>query len=51
MLEIGMRPAGTVAVRVKVAFRAGSSQQGTKRRASAFSNWVKRERFVPVGAE
>ncbi len=32
--------AGAVTARWKVAFRLGSSQDGMKRRASEFSNWV-----------
>ena len=40
MLETAISAEGTVAVRVKVAFLLGSSQLGTKRRASEFSNWV-----------
>ena len=47
MLEIAIRSAGTVTSRVKVAFLFGSSQEGTKRRASEFSNCVNRARFLP----
>ena len=47
MLETAISPLGTVAVSWNVAFRPGSSQQGTKRRASEFSNWVNRARFAP----
>ena len=47
MLDTAIRSAGTVTSRVKVALRFGSSQEGTKRRASEFSNWVKSARFLP----
>jgi len=38
MLDTAIWPAGTVAVSSNTALRPGSSHEGTKRRASEFSN-------------
>ena len=40
MLDMAARSAGATRVILKVAFTAGSSQQGKARRASVASSWV-----------
>ena len=49
MLLIAICAAGTVASSAKVALYAGSSHDGTTRRAFEFSNWVKSARSRPRG--
>ncbi len=49
MLPTAISSAGTVTVRSNVARSAGSSQLGTKRRASESSNIVKRDVASPSG--
>ena len=49
MLLIAICAAGTVASSAKVALYAGSSHDGTTRRAFAVSNWVKSARSRPCG--
>jgi hypothetical protein len=47
MLLTTMSALGALTVRSKVALKLGSSHEGTKRRASEFSNWVYSARFLP----
>ena len=47
VLETAVRLDGTVMETWKVALRAGSSQQGSARRASVASNWVV-ARYCPL---
>jgi hypothetical protein len=46
MLETAVSVDGTITVSAKVALRAGSSHEGTKRRASEFSNCVNSARLL-----
>ena len=50
MLETGIWPFGVSTASEKTAFTPGSSHMGAKRRASEFSNWVKRARFFVPSA-
>lgn len=47
MLLTAICPAGALIARSKVALKLGSSQEGMKRRASEFSNWVNNARRAP----
>ena len=46
--ESDAAPAGATTARSKVALKSGSSHDGTKRRASEFSNWVYSARLLPL---
>jgi hypothetical protein len=47
MLETPIWPLGASTVRPNTDLIPGSSHMGARRRASEFSNWVKRARFLP----
>jgi hypothetical protein len=49
MLLTAISPLGTIGFQIERRAVGGSSQDGMKRRASEFSNWVKRPRLRPAG--